>query len=251
MTRLDDDEASILAQARRALAPTSADQERIWQRLVLEPALSAGPKSSKPLPGRAWSWRVLGAVALAVALSGGLGYKLGFRAGIAQKNQLVVSTNAVLPVPPASAASASAPTTSEPSTSTAAELPPPVTPKPSSAAAFAHPRSVPSAAPTALGLDEEVRQLRRVERAIRESNPRFALVLLEELDQAIPKGQLLEERGAARIMASCQLGAGSAVADARAFIEQHAASAYRTRVIELCGLTGERNSAAPGTHVPR
>jgi hypothetical protein len=42
-----------------------------------------------------------------------------------------------------------------------------------------------------------VRQLRRVERAIREGNPRFALVLLEELDQVMPAGQLLEERRAA------------------------------------------------------
>jgi hypothetical protein len=113
---------------------------------------------------------------------------------------------------------------------------------------------IPSAAPapsTAVGLDEEVRQLRRVERAIREGNPRLALVLLEEMDQAIPKGQLLEERRAASIMANCQLGSGDAVSNARAFVAKHAGSAYLTRVIGICGLETERNSAAPGTNTPR
>jgi hypothetical protein len=76
-------------------------------------------------------------------------------------------------------------------------------------------------------------------------------VLLDDLDRAIPAGQLLEARRAASIMANRQLGAGAAVANARVFVSQHASRGYLARVIEICGLESERNSAALGTNVPR
>jgi len=251
MTQLDDDEALILARARRALAPTGIDQQRILNRLLPELALPTVAASGKPLPGPSWSLPKVGALAImAAALTGGLGYKLGFQAGIAQ-NKPAVGRTAVVTAPRVVLPEESPRPTNEPSTPTASEVLPSAPAKPSPASAVPRVLRESSPAPSALGLDEEVRQLRRVERAIRENNPRFALVLLEELDHAIPAGQLLEERRAARIMANCQLGADSAVADARAFVAKRAASAYVTRVIALCGLGGERNSAAPGTHVPR
>ena len=107
-------------------------------------------------------------------------------------------------------------------------------------------------APQPLGLDDEVRELRRIEKAVREQNPRLALVLLDQLDQTIPTGQLLEERAAARVMANCSLETPSAQGSARAFAAKHPRSAYLARVIEICRLTGagnERISPAPGTSV--
>ncbi|MEO6599738.1 MAG: hypothetical protein ABIQ16_07690, partial [Polyangiaceae bacterium] len=132
-------------------------------------------------------------------------------------------------------------------------------PPPSAARSASFPANARSVAEAAdprepLGLDEEVRQLRRVERAIREENPRLALVLLEELDLAIPQGQLLEERKAASLMASCQLGVPAAQDNARAFASEHAQSAYVARVIAICRLaadSGERISPAAGTSIPR
>ncbi|MEI9950110.1 MAG: hypothetical protein WDO74_14340 [Pseudomonadota bacterium] len=256
MTELDDDEALILAQARRALGPTSADEQRLLQRLLPQLARLPAP-SARPLAGPSWALRAVAAVAVigAVALSGGLGYRQGLQAGIAQQNQTSTRTDPVvadastrpveasLDVAPPAPPERSQPRVAKASSAASA-------PSASSAASAPRTRSEPPAPPAPLGLDEEVRQLRRVERAIRESNPRLALVLIEDLDRAIPAGQLLEERRAASLMANCQLGAAGAVATARAFATQHAGSAYLTRVIEICGLESKRNSAAPGTQVP-
>ena len=43
MTRLVDDEASILAQARRALSPTSANEQRVLQNLRAQLATPPNP----------------------------------------------------------------------------------------------------------------------------------------------------------------------------------------------------------------
>ena len=89
MIELNEDEALILAQARRALEPTSADEQRILQALLpqLTPMPSVPPGSS--MPGSSWTTRAIGAIAVigAIALSGGLGYRMGFEAGIDQKKQ--------------------------------------------------------------------------------------------------------------------------------------------------------------------
>ena len=262
MTELNDDEALILTQARRALSPTSADERRVLAavqpRLAQSPSVTSAPSGHGFAVRRAWLLRAVGAAAVigAIALSGGLGYRRGWQAGIAQQNQQHLrERSTTMLAPPAR------------ETGPAIEPKDPLPLVASSAAANLATRSSPglravpvaSATPSppvasvasALGLDEEVRRLRRVERAVREGNPRLALVLLEDLQRAIPAGQLLEERRAASIMANCQLGGDTAVADARAFVGKYARSAYLTRVIELCGLASERNSAAPGTNVPR
>ena len=262
---MDDDEALILEQARRALNPTSADRRRVLQSLLprLTPTATTPLAASDNPVSKAHSrtLSVLGSAAVlgAVALSGGLGYWKGFEAGIAQQNPRVAEPNAALFAP------AAATPTRPP------ELAPSISPEPDRERAApsvpstrpASGRSTPATprvlsevprAPAELGLDEEVRRLRRVERAIRESNPRLALVLLEDLNRAIPAGQLLEERRAASIMANCQLGADNAASDARTFEATHAGSAYLSRVVEICRLTSapsERISPAPGTDVPR
>jgi len=260
MIDLDDDEALILAQARRALNPTSTDERRVLLNLLPQLAPVPDVPGARLRSRSSWMLRAAGAIAVigAVVLSGGLGYRKGFEAGIAQQKQPHPPANPVgvgSATPERRRLESEAPVPSERPLHRAPEravMPPlPSASKTSAAASAARTRSEPVDPPAALGLDEEVRQLRRVERAIRERNPRLALVLLEDLDQAIPAGQLLEERRAASIMANCQLGADAAVADARAFVAKHAGSAYLSRVIEICELGSERNSAAPGTHVPR
>lgn len=285
MTRLDEIEAQILEDARRGLGPTLQDQERVLQNLLvrtsatpgtpLSPSNGARSKSAAWLLRAGWSMFVMGAI----ALSGGLGYRRGFEAGIAtQKSanfgatgsgskspELAIQTAPASPPAPTSPRASASPPAPTPSSElarritvgpdhTRVSLPLGTgTTDTALAAPDARPSRDPAVATEKLGLDEEVRQLRRVERAIRESNPRFALVLLEELEQAIPTGQLLEEREAARIMASCQLDADNALADARSFITKHGASAYRSRVIEICRLTStpaERILAEPGTDAP-
>jgi len=258
MNRLDDDEALILEQARNGLGPTSSDERRLLHNVLVQIALtpvSPLAQSVGALPKSPWPLRIAGSIAVigAVALSGGLGYQKGWEAGIAQKTRHGTHEKAVVSAAPpiVDATPASAPPI---------EPAPPVVRMPPIERRSEHEAKstsvssavrVPSASPAppvALGLDEEVRQLRRVERAIREGNPRLALVLLEELDQAMPAGQLLEERRAAGIMANCQLGSGDAVSNARVFAAKHAGSAYLTRVIGICGLESERNSAVPGTN---
>jgi len=257
MTRLDDEEALILAQARIGLGPSAADERRVLQSLRAQIGLGAVAPSPEALPKSPWPLRVAGAIAVvgAIAFSGGLGYQKGLAAGIAQRKQVATPASKVLDepaspagkLPPSLAAEAAASV----SPGQASPAPSAVSEARALVPSAAHIRSAAPAASAALGLDEEVRQLRRVERAIREGNPRFALVLLEDLNRVLPAGQLLEERRAAGIMANCQLGADGAVTSARAFATKHTGSAYLTRVIELCGLGNGWNSAAAGTHTPR
>src|SRR4030095_1508121 len=83
-------------------------------------------------------------------------------------------------------------------------------------------------------LDEELIQMRRVERALRENNPRLALALLGDLQRAVPHGKLGEERYAAEVMAKCGLGIGPPRVLADDFAEKHASSVYYARVMQAC-----------------
>lgn len=231
----------VLQRARRGLAPSAGDRARIAGRLAA--VVSARPAAA-PL-------RALHRAALvgAVALGGGIGYWQGYRAGGAVERVLPV----IPVVEPLAASVAVVPAPTPPSVVAEAVSAPEAARAPRAArnpAASSEPRA-PAPAGESGGLDTEVRELRRIEKAIREGNPRLALVLLEELARSIPQGQLLEERAAARVMASCQLGADSASVEARAFVARHASSAYVARVNEICGLDKQRISAPPGTDVPR
>ncbi|HYO97431.1 MAG TPA: hypothetical protein VER33_23125 [Polyangiaceae bacterium] len=90
--------------------------------------------------------------------------------------------------------------------------------------------------------DEELRLLRRIQRALSDSNPRLALALLGELDQSVPRSQLMEERQAAAVMAGCQLEGdqGARAASARAFERRYPDSLYRGRIRQTCGMPGSR-----------
>ena len=93
----------------------------------------------------------------------------------------------------------------------------------------------PSANASDNSLVEELDLLRRAERTIRSGNSLVALGLLRDLDERFPKGQLLEERTAARVMAKCQLDEKDAArARGNAYLFAHPQSVYADRVRTLC-----------------
>lgn len=256
---LEPHEAQLLGRARRALGPTAADQARVLAQLLpalgVEPAAAAAPgsRAGASTQGLRYFW---GALALGVA--GMAGYGWGYRAGARAHDASAVASpstaTAVASSPSAGPATASLGARAEPEPVTAREraaAPEPFAATrrgaPASAVASGSAGSAGAAPP---GLDEEVRQLRRIERAIREGNPRLALVIGEDLDRVIPRGQLLLERRAARAMAECQLEAPDARARAERFINETSSGAYAARVREICKLPeqSQRTGEPAGTN---
>jgi hypothetical protein len=94
-------------------------------------------------------------------------------------------------------------------------------------------------APSAAG--DELALLRRVQRALRGSDPALALALLGELDERFPDTTLVEERQAAAVMAHCGLADPGARRRAEGFLEGRPGSVYAERVRAACGV--ERTDA--------
>lgn len=82
--------------------------------------------------------------------------------------------------------------------------------------------------------DREVLLLQRVERALRHGDAALALGLLREIDEVAPKGRLLEERLAARVMARCMLNSSGARDEAQRFERQHPNSVHSARLRRAC-----------------
>jgi hypothetical protein len=81
----------------------------------------------------------------------------------------------------------------------------------------------------------ELAMLQRARRALNAENGRLALGIVEELDERFPKGVLVEERSATRILSLCQLGrAAEAKQAARDFLERYPSSVYAERVRQSC-----------------
>jgi len=248
MSDLGPEALEVLARARRGLSPGAHDAARV--RASVGVAIAAGASSltaheaagsgaPAAAPGLTGVAKLGAVVALAVATGVG-GYALGFRAGAAEREQRhaapVVAPVVVGPTVPL----ATAPVAPKAVSAQEVELqplPPPRAIRPERAAASANPSSrAPTpkleAGETLLGL--ETRLLARVERALRDDNPRLALGLLGELERAVPGGQLAEERQAARAMAHCELGSDAAPQLAVGFIDAYPESAYVARVREAC-----------------
>jgi hypothetical protein len=247
MTELENREMRVLAAARRGLSSSEADRARV--RLGVESALAAGeiPDEVEPeleAPRSATLFKAALGLALAVLVGGG-GYAAGHRAGVAAgvrertvslpstpsaaSEREVVEQEHVTPgpaTPPAASASPSSPVVARRATPSA------------SATVF-------NATPAAGGsdIDEELRILRRVERAQRAGNPSLALALLDELDRESPRGKLMEERAAARSVAQCSSTFGDSRAALLArFRARYPTSVYSPRVEGACAET-ERPSA--------
>jgi hypothetical protein len=233
-----------LQRARAELSAPSATLERVWQRLPPPSPLGAAPATPS-------GWAALkatgtsGAIA-AAALVGG-GFVLGFWARDARdaRSELPlaspalvaatpVATPAPLERPPESVGEVSALASPEPAPSNA---------RPAAPARRAVPPSAPSD-----GTPQELALLARVERALRNDDAALALALLAELEQRFPKTMLDEERTAARLMSHCIQKRDGAAPAARAFLSEHRASVYASRLRAVCELGTAQANEQDGDH---
>jgi hypothetical protein len=91
------------------------------------------------------------------------------------------------------------------------------------------------AAPTTSSLAAEVAMLQRARRALNARNGRLALGIVQDLDEQFPKGVLIEERSATRVLSLCQLErVDEARGVARVFLERYPVSVYAERVRRSC-----------------
>lgn len=221
----------LLTLGRRGLSPEPRDADRVRQ--ALEQALARGDlgheSSPKPvraqpvrptLPARLFKWAQMLAFGAATGVS-------GYVLGVQQAATPVTHGAAIAPVASRTLTAPSLPDVAP----SAVSVPEAAKRAPRTAGVAAT-----AAAPTSResSLELETRLLSRVERALRDDNPRLALGLLDELDQQVPRGQLLEERQAGRVVAECALGTAAAAGRAADFIERHRNSAYRARIEQAC-----------------
>jgi hypothetical protein len=240
---LEPEAAQLLSRARRGLSPAADDRARVLAAIgplvAAQTGVPATPSSGSKLP----AWARIGGVLLALGAAVTAGYGWGYRAGLAKgaPPPVVGPVRAAVSVTTHSDAPASAP--EEQRSEVARESQRSDSAKATAARVRAASAARPAASAPIFGLDEEVRQLRRVERAIRDGNPRLALAIVDNLDRDVPRGQLLHERRAARLMASCQLDVATSAAAAASFVAQNPSSAYAPRLRELCELATERPGA--------
>lgn len=248
------DPAAILSRARSALSPSDADRARVLRAVTV--SLSESARSGlSPADGAAavGTPQLSGLVKLSVALTfatatGIGGYALGYRAGVAQRvtapapatlARETPSSGIERPSLPNHVPAPPAPSSAAPVTETSADssLATPNRNRFASSASAGN-KSASGAANAEPALELETRLLSRVERALREQNPRFALGLLGELDREVPGGQLREERDAARVVAHCELDSDAAPKLKRDFTTRYAGSAYLARIAQACARTG-------------
>jgi len=87
-------------------------------------------------------------------------------------------------------------------------------------------------------LQREIDAVKQMEASLREGNPSRALSLLAALDEAVPRGQLQEERRAGYAIAQCTLGLGDGDTLLERFTREFPGSAYEARVRARCARQG-------------
>jgi hypothetical protein len=247
------DELTMLARARAGLSPTAADALRV--RASLDAALAApgdvtpdaSPSGSGLGTGGGWSLRFLAtSIAVATVGAGAGGYWMGYRAGAREPGPAVTHAVAKDGAPSPSGASPSGPIaiaeTGPPSPAApvaigdAAGVRETSRRRPGNMPRTARPEVVASPAES---LEQEVRALRAVERALRDDDPRLALAILQQLDRDVPKGKLVEERRATSVIARCAAGdVPFGVNWAEDFASDYPDSVYRGRVEQSCERRG-------------
>lgn len=241
-------ERELMTRARVAIEPTPADRARLREQLATKIALlsTTAALSSAPLVStRPWRHLLnshLVALSTVAAVTGALAFGAGYLTG--HRGRTVVAKTITITVPESKSELPSAPTPAAAET----RLDPASL---ASASDWGHSgtrtrgaaRTAPNANIPENPLAEELELLRRAERTIRAGNSLVALGLLRDLDQRFPKGQLLEERTAARVMANCQLAdADAAQAQGKAYLSAHPQSVYADRVRTLCQLDSAKAS---------
>jgi hypothetical protein len=241
MTNFAERELELMARARAALEPEPEDRERLRHALaanILAAGAVAGTVSIANLrslhPVRHLLHSHLAALGTLAAVVGTLAFAGGYCVGHRTRNMVVKTVTIVQPAPVVSGVNA-APAAPEPLNLTSLAVPLDL------GHSVARPRVAASVTPSPSievnSLSEELELLRRAERTIRTGNAQVALGLLEEMDEKFPRGQLLEERTAARVMARCQLeDEAGARARGNSYLISHSQSVYADRVRSLCHL---------------
>jgi hypothetical protein len=247
MRNLDELERSVIEAAQRGLAPSASVAARVRSRALSAVAAGVSVPHAQPdafervssASTEAWeSLRdgptrarlLLGAIALCGAGAGG--YALGLRAGRAETRAPTVAVQHG----PAASSLESAP--AAPAAVVAAKEPEEAVAPTRRHAASGQGSAGVAAAKKPDDPEAELRALRRIERVLREQNPRLALALLSELDREVPGGKLLEERQTARTVANCALDDSASVANSRAaeFAARYPGSVYAPRVQQACSV---------------
>lgn len=229
-SRVDHEERRVLAEARAGLAPTREQVDRILAatHLQLQHVAPTDPPqlAAAPVPLVAANSLVKRSLAVFVCLvaAGGLS---AYLTRSPQEPHAQVRATATVQAPSLVIEPASSPCTD---CVASAEAP------------AKQPRRV-NRGP--LNPDFELDALRRVERALRENQPRRALALLRELDRRVPHGQLREERFAAISVARCMLDAAPKQVLRAQFTARYPDSVYLARVEQSCTDKSERDVLAP------
>lgn len=242
------DEDELLARARAGLSPSPGDATRVRASVAAALAATVAPgldgTHAASAPGLAsatrpgWSLRVLLTSVTAAAMgAGAVGYWMGHDAGVR------AARSSIVPSAPIQRDDAPAPHEAPDVAATAApeardEAPAgreAVTRRPARLARGSRPPVMASTA----SLEQEVRALRAIERALRDDDPRLALALLQQLDRDVPQGKLVEERRATSAIARCSLGDVPFGVDlAEDFAGDHPHSVYLGRVEQSCRQRG-------------
>ena len=247
MSDISSFERSLFARARGALEPTEADRGRIHQQLAARIASASVVEASSASPAvptsplRHLIDSHLVALSTAVISVGLVAFGAGYLWGQHSQKPVVTTVIQYLPAPnnEAPKSLAAAPNdlpTNQPSLTSFPDR------GRGGTGAKAAANTATSAKLNDSSLSEELDLLRRAERTIRAGNSMVALGLLNELDARFPKGQMLDERAAARVMANCQLTDETAAkAMGQAYLGAHAQSVYAARVRSICHLDSEKS----------
>ncbi len=252
MNELGPEARSIVEAGRSGDDPTGADRARVKKALLISlaagGALGAAPTAAQGALAAA-SVKTAGASLLLAAKVLATVVVIGAAGvGIARLN--ASSAPVVSSVPPALTAAPSneAPPSIDAPPPIDPPAPPPVDPAPvaiaqgaPAAAITARPAAkpaapaVPTATPDADTLEAETRRLREAHGALQSGDPGKALALLDEQSTAYAKGELREERAAARILTLCKLGRldEARIATAR-FLQESPHSPLADRVRSGC-----------------
>jgi hypothetical protein len=236
--KLDDLEEEVLGSARRAMRPSLSDAARVRAAVLaqvtaatLEHAAGAKAAGAKAAGGWLGSLGPIQTALVVAAAAGGLGMaaKLYWSGQDAPKHAATsaATVHFVAPTPPPPEPQPAA----DPTRPIASNSSPGPGLKGRNAAA--PPRGPGGARGDRLA--EEVRLLRRADRALRSGAPDVAERLLHELAASHPDGQLWEERAAAKTQILClREGGAAARAAAQKFLAAHPASLYAERIRSAC-----------------
>jgi hypothetical protein len=239
---LDPTLRALLDAARPEMDPSAADRARLkrnFARVAGATMLATAVPTASTAAGAAVAtgsavsgvMKVIAALALLGAASGGIGYAVHVRARHA-------SPEVVLARVPMNAQSSTAEAVALPGPSAETLLAPPPMPATHSSRRVPQQHVVRGRAvvqpPPGAGLEDEFVLVSRAQAALGARDPEGALALLDAHASRYPHGQLSEEREALRVLAGCSLGRPDAREKAAQFLKNRPESPFASRIGKVC-----------------